>query len=1198
MMQTKFYPISSDFLVRHNGTCYSHYWANWDQCSIAAIYAIGVLCDDTSKTQEALNYFYNGLGNGNINRTIYYIHPGYLGQWQESGRDQGHSTLGIALGGAMCEMAWHQGVDLYGFNNNRFLSGAEYVAKYNLFYDLPYVPYDNCENNWYQATISDNSRGNTRPEWELIYNHYVNRLGLAAPYAKQFAEQIRPEGYANGDQFGWGTLTFTLDPIASGTTPTALSAVMTGQQPVLSWWGSAYATSYNIKRATVSGGPYTTIATGTTNTYTDTTVTSGATYYYVVTASGTFGETAASNEASAYVGTTLNARLRFDEATGTSAADATGNGWTGSLVNSGTWAAGKMGNAVSLSGSAYVSLPAGAVSGLSDFTISTWVYLNSISNWVRIFDFGTGTDRYMYLSAKSASTGKVRFAITGCSGYGEQGIDGSAALPTGQWVHLAVVLSGSTGTLYVNGVPVGQNTSMSFSPFQLGTTTQNYIGHSQWSGDPYLNGLVDDFRIYRGVLSDADVCSLASTQQVRLKFDESSGTSAADASGNGWTGSLVNSPTWVAGQSGNAVNLNGSSQYVSTGAGVVSNLTTATFAAWVNATTVSNWMRIFDIGSGTTKYLFLTPKNGSTGKIRFAITTNSGTGEQKIDGTAALPTGGWHHVAVTLNGATGLLYVDGVLSGSNTAMTLNPSSLGSTTQNWIGRSQYSDPYLNGKVDDFRIFGSALSAAEVASLYSPLSAPATFTATAGDRQVALSWGAISNASSYVIRRSTTPGGPYTIIAGGITSTSYTDTGLTDGVTYYYVITAANVLGEGTASTETSAMPVPPPPGAPTGLSVLGWNGQVDLSWTASSAATSYNIKRSVTSGSGYSTIATGTTTSYSDTTAVNGTTYFYVVSASNLGGESANSNEVSVTFTQPRVYLKFDETSGSSAADSSGNGWNGTLVNGPLWSAGRSYNTVDLDGTNDYVSVASGVVSSLTDFTITAWVNADSVSNWSRIFDFGTGTTVYMFLSPKNGANGKMRYAITTAGPSGEQKIDAATVLPVTGWHHVAVTLSGTIGTLYLDGTQSGQNTAMTLKPSSLGTTTQNYIGHSQFSADPYLAGRVDEFRLYTRALTASEISSLMATSPAALILAPSSLTATSGTTQAALSWSASSGATSYDVYRSTTSGGPYAAVATGVTATSYTDTGLTTGTTYYYVIVARSSSSESPNSAEASATAQ
>jgi hypothetical protein len=219
MMLTVFYPMNHDFLAHHNGACISHYWANWDLCNMDAILAIGVLVDDRSIYDEAVTYFKTGAGNGAIDKAVVTIQPGNLGQWQESGRDQGHNTLGIGLMGAFCEMAWKQGDDLYGYEDNRFLAGAEYVAKYNLGDDVPYTTYDNCD-NVNQTVISSSGRGDTRPIWELVYNHYVNRRAVAAPYSAAYAALVRPEGGGGDygpnsggyDQLGYGTLTATLDP--------------------------------------------------------------------------------------------------------------------------------------------------------------------------------------------------------------------------------------------------------------------------------------------------------------------------------------------------------------------------------------------------------------------------------------------------------------------------------------------------------------------------------------------------------------------------------------------------------------------------------------------------------------------------------------------------------------------------------------------------------------------------------------------------------------------------------------------------------------------------------------------------------------------------------------------------------------------------------------------------------------------------
>lgn len=155
-----------------------------------------------------------------------------------------------------------------------------------------------------------------------------------------------------------------------------------------------------------------------------------------------------------------------------------------------------------------MSLPAGMVSGLNDFTISTWVKPNSPSDWVRIFDFGTGTDSNMFLTPQPGGAG-LRFAITTGGNGAEQQLNYSQAMATGAWMHVAVTLSGTTGTLYVNGTAVATNTAMTLKPSSLGSTTQNYIGKSQYAGDAYLNGLVDDFRIYNRALSASEISALA-----------------------------------------------------------------------------------------------------------------------------------------------------------------------------------------------------------------------------------------------------------------------------------------------------------------------------------------------------------------------------------------------------------------------------------------------------------------------------------------------------------------------------------------------------------------------------------------------------------------------------------------------------------------------------------------------------------------
>jgi hypothetical protein len=172
---------------------------------------------------------------------------------------------------------------------------------------------------------------------------------------------------------------------------------------------------------------------------------------------------------------------------------------------------------------------------------------------------------------------------------------------------------------------------------------------------------------------------------------------------------------------------------------------------------------------------------------------------------------------------------------------------------------------------------------------PPSAPAGLSASVNKGQVNLTWAAISGATSYNVKRSTTSGNETTI--ANVSGASYTDTGgaLTNGATYYYVVSAVAAGGEGPNSLElTVRLPVLLPP---TGLAATTNLNLVSLTWSASSGATSYNIKRATSTG-GETTIASSSVTSYTDTNVSGGTVYFYVVSAVNAGGESANSSEIS------------------------------------------------------------------------------------------------------------------------------------------------------------------------------------------------------------------------------------------------------------------------------------------------------------------
>jgi len=162
---------------------------------------------------------------------------------------------------------------------------------------------------------------------------------------------------------------------------------------------------------------------------------------------------------------------------------------------------------------------------------------------------------------------------------------------------------------------------------------------------------------------------------------------------------------------GGVLNLNGATNYVVL-ADPVANC--STIAAWVKWNGGAAWQRVFDFGTDTTNYFFLTPK-ASTGIMRFAITTTSNGGEQQINAASALPIGSWCHVAVTLDGTTGLLYLNGHPIATNSSLTIRPWQI-LAKNNYVSKSQWpADPLFNGEIGSFRVFGRALSGPEIQDL---------------------------------------------------------------------------------------------------------------------------------------------------------------------------------------------------------------------------------------------------------------------------------------------------------------------------------------------------------------------------------------------------------------------------------------------------------------------------------------------------
>lgn len=201
MIREVFLPVMENFYHRKPYTN-----GNWGPIvtKAKAYMAAAILWDNEEMYNKAVDFYLHANDNGTI---AHYI-SGDTGQIQESGRDQGHSMLGIGALATVCEIAWQQGDDLYSALDNRLMKGFEYVAKYNLGYNVPFAVWKDVTgkySNW--TEISNKGRGRYMPIFEMTYNHFVIRKGMQMPYTEQVLRQIRPEGY-DRDQPAFGSLLF------------------------------------------------------------------------------------------------------------------------------------------------------------------------------------------------------------------------------------------------------------------------------------------------------------------------------------------------------------------------------------------------------------------------------------------------------------------------------------------------------------------------------------------------------------------------------------------------------------------------------------------------------------------------------------------------------------------------------------------------------------------------------------------------------------------------------------------------------------------------------------------------------------------------------------------------------------------------------------------------------------------------------
>ena len=276
-----------------------------------------------------------------------------------------------------------------------------------------------------------------------------------------------------------------------------------------------------------------------------------------------------------------------------------------------------------------------------------------------------------------------------------------------------------------------------------------------------------------------------------------------------------------------------------------------------------------------------------------------------------------------------------------------PYATGVTSTSFIDPGAASGTTYYYEVTAANAAGESPKSVEASAITTP-AAPTNLVAVGGANQVGLTWGASLGASSYNIYRATSLGTEgLTPFQSGITTTSFLNTGLAAGVTYYYQVTAVDTSGESGKSVEASAMTASV---IPTNVTAVGGTNQVSLTWSASLGAISYNIYRGTNSGAeGLVPFQTGiTTTSFLDTTVTAGTTYYYQITAVNPAGESSKSRETSATPVSAGLNFGsgFAKTGGSLALNGAAK-INGTvleLTDGGTGEAASAFSATRIDVT--------------------------------------------------------------------------------------------------------------------------------------------------------------------------------------------------------------------------------------------------------------